>query len=377
MKRHPAPSCSTPAARLLLALMLAGGTQSLRAASQTWSASATDANWTTATNWVGNAVPGINPTGNATNTTDIATFNTTLSADIGSTTNPIIIDTNRMIGGLTFDTANAASYFIGAASGSPTLMVGNNLTTQMTATVVNAQTINAALGVHLPSSTNGAYTIKNDSTTSTATLTLAGGLVNSPNSTRGTAWTLSGTNTGDNTVSGVINITNSGGIASSLIKAGTGKWILSNANTIGGGVTVNGGTLVATNAGALGTAATTVNSTGTLEIKDVALNSASVVLNTGGTVTGNGVTTSAKIINVSGSATSVTLATVGASDIFTVGLAANGLTGGQASTVMNVSGPGTISLGNASNYAGGFSINSGMSPSAPAAPAPSQSTATP
>ncbi|NDC75124.1 PEP-CTERM sorting domain-containing protein [bacterium] len=352
-------SASSPAARLLLAAMLAIGTSSLYAANQTWSSSATNTSWSTTSNWVGSAAPGVITTTNANNTTDIATFNSALSGTIGSSSNPIIIDTNRMIGGLTFDTQNAASYFIGAASGSPTLMVGNNLTTQIKATVTNAQTINAALGVHLPSSTNGAYTIKNDSTTSSATLTLAGGIVNSPNSTRGTAWTLGGTNTGDNTISGVINISNSGGIASTITKSDSGRWIFSNSNTIGGGVIVNAGTLVASNAGALGTVAPIVNSGGTLEIKNVALNNTSTTLNDGGTISGNGASESVKVVSISASAASVTLATVNANDIFTVGVATNGVTGGQASTVARVSGPGTLLLGQSNNYAGGWSIDSG------------------
>lgn len=347
------------AARALLALMGVGAAQSLFAASQTWKASPTDANWSTATNWVGGAVPGIVYTANTTNTTDIATFNATQVGTVGTSGNPILIETNRMIGGITFDTANASSYFIGAATGSPILTFGNNLTTQMTSTVVNAQTFNAPIALHLPSSTNGGYTVKNDSTTTSATLTLAGGIVNSPNSSRGTAWILSGTNTGENTVSGVINISNTGGISSTVTKTGTGRWVLSNANTISGGVIVSGGTLAASNAGALGAVNPIVNSGGTLEIKNVALSNTSVTLNDGGTVSGNGSAESAKIIAVGAAASSVTLSTVGAGDVFTVGVAANGYTGGQVSTVTHVSGPGTVYLGQSSNYSGGWSIDSG------------------
>ena len=167
-------------------------------------------------------MPGIsNPASNSTNTADIATFNTTPTTGNG-TTNPLINDSGRMIGGMVFDTANAGAFNIGAVSGAPTLELGNNLAITETATVVNPETINAPLGLHLPSSTNGGFTIQNNSSTGTAIMTLAGGLVNSVNSTRGTAWTLGGANTGNNIISGTITISNSGGIASTITKTGAG-----------------------------------------------------------------------------------------------------------------------------------------------------------
>ncbi|HZZ44414.1 MAG TPA: autotransporter-associated beta strand repeat-containing protein [Tepidisphaeraceae bacterium] len=65
------------------------------------------------------------------------------------------------------------------------------------------------------------------------------------------ALTLTGTNTGTNTLQGVIPDSSAG--ATTLVKSGTGNWIISGANTHSGGTTVNAGTLVVANASALGT----------------------------------------------------------------------------------------------------------------------------
>lgn len=70
----------------------------------------------------------------------------------------------------------------------------------------------------------------------------------------------------------------------SVSKSGTGSLVLSVANTYSGGTTISGGTLRLGNAGALGTAAVTVNNTGTLDVSGFA---ATNTINLSGT--GNGV----------------------------------------------------------------------------------------
>jgi len=230
----------TALSTLSIALCFTGAAN---AASQAWRAAPVDSTWAGTSNWGATGTvtpPGIFPTTNATNTADVATFNAALSGGIGGSGNPIVIDANRMIGSLLFDTANAGSYVVGTNT---SLQVGNNLSITVNAAVVNPQVVNANLQLHLPSSTNGAYTIQNNSTTSTATLTLQGSTGNPINSTRGSAWTIGGANTGANTISSTINLTTTGGIASTLTKAGAGQWILSGTNTIGGGTTISAGTL--------------------------------------------------------------------------------------------------------------------------------------
>lgn len=237
--------------------------------------------------------------------------------------------------------------------------------------MTSSQTINYPAALHLPSSTNGAATISNDSTTPGAALILAGGIVNSPNSTRGTAWTLGGSNTGENTISGRISGTNIGGINTSVTKTGAGTWVLSGSNTIpaAGGFTINAGVLAAANAYALGDSATAnntatnINNGGTLEIRNgITLNNGdSLNLNNGGTIRGTGTAATNGRINVGTAAsTSVTLATVNAGDLFTVGNGTNDMTGGGADTVVRIAGPGTVYQSTASNYAGGWSVDAGI-----------------
>ncbi|PYL27156.1 MAG: hypothetical protein DMF45_13005, partial [Verrucomicrobia bacterium] len=78
--------------------------------------------------------------------------------------------------------------------------------------------------------------------------------------------TLQGSNTGSNTISGII-VDNSSSNTTALIKAGTGTWVLSGANTYTGGTTLSAGTLQLSGSGTLGSSsgALTVNA-GTLDL---------------------------------------------------------------------------------------------------------------
>ena len=83
-------------------------------ASQTWSASPTDANCLTTANWVGNAVPGaLNPAASGLSN-DLVTFNSAIFGTIGSASNPIANDASRDVSGFLFDTANVGAYTIGS-----------------------------------------------------------------------------------------------------------------------------------------------------------------------------------------------------------------------------------------------------------------------
>ncbi|HYO11492.1 MAG TPA: autotransporter-associated beta strand repeat-containing protein, partial [Tepidisphaeraceae bacterium] len=368
-----------------------------RAASQTWSATPTDALWTTAANWTGNAVPG---TLNAAST-DLATFNTPIAnvggVNIGDASNPITIDATRTIAGILFDTANVGSYQIGSASGSPLTLYTNqgNSSIRMSAAVTSSQVIANPLIFRQPSSTNGRYTFLNDSTTSTASLTLSGTITNA--GTRPVVTVLDGANTGANTISGVISYTGSSQTAPYLVKRGTGTWALTAANTFTGtlmndvsgnaGIQVLDGVLSVQNNNALGSSATanqlqvwigkksltyTSNGTttqtlssvtgGTLELSNnITLdNGLSLNLFQDGTIRSNGSNATNGRINVNAAATSATIATVNATDVFTIGNSANDVTGGSASTVLNVAGPGTVLLNSANNYNGVWSFNSGL-----------------
>lgn len=341
------------------------------ALNQTWVAAPTDALWPTAANWSGAAAPGaIYVTGNTVNP-DVATFNSAIPVStIGGSASPIQVDLNRLIGGITFDTAAVGAYVI---AGQP-LKVSHNGALQMNALVAAAQTVTAAVEFRLPSSTNGVYSIRNNATDPNATLTFNGTLTSQAASTRPLALSLDGSNTGNNQI---VNILSHGvGQKIDLIKAGVGRWTLSGVNDFGanasatnaGSTSINGGTLILRNGDALSTnsvvngTGVAINNTGTLEItNNITLGDGlSLNLASGGAIRSNGTNTTNGRINVgTAAATSVALSTVGSGDIFTIGNAANDMTGGASDTITNITGPGTVSLAQAGNYAGGWSVNSG------------------
>jgi autotransporter-associated beta strand protein len=77
-----------------------------------------------------------------------------------------------------------------------------------------------------------------------------GGTIGFNGQTGARVFTLSGTNTGTNTLN-VVLADNAVGQATSLTKAGTGRWVLGGANTHSGSTTITGGTLQLENVGAL------------------------------------------------------------------------------------------------------------------------------
>lgn len=114
--------------------------------------------------------------------------------------------------------------------------------------------------------------------------------------------TLTGLNTGDNTLAASYADHASGG-ASALVKSGAGKWILSGAHTYTGSTIVNAGTLVVSGSLA-GSTTVAVNNTGSiLELGgDNALNSATTLSLNDGTFDVNGkAQTTGTLISLSGS----------------------------------------------------------------------------
>jgi hypothetical protein len=185
--------------------------------------------------------------------------------------------------------------------------------------------------------------------------------------------TLDGSNTGNNTIS---QITNSAASADLIIKNGAGTWILAAANSMTqvtsagnvASINVNAGTLVVQNAGGFGTitqANTIVTGTATLRLDGITLTNGNggttsgVTVNQSGRVLSNGSSTlNGMAINAS-TAVAPVLGTANVSDVFTIGNAANRLTGGLATTVLHVSGPGQVLLTNTSNFAGTWSLDAG------------------
>jgi autotransporter-associated beta strand protein len=364
--------------RFAIALLAVITAQQLNAASQTWSSTPVDTVWTNTSNWAGGAIPGvIYVTGNTVNN-DIVTFNSALGGGtIGGVTDPIQIDLNRHIGGITFTGASVGAYVIGSTSGNE-LRVNHNQAIQVAADVVSAQTVNAPIAFRLPSSTNGIFTFRNNATSSSATLTFGSTVTSQAASTRPVTLNLEGSNTGANTITGAVN--HGAGQQIHIVKSGTGTWVLSGANDLGanaiigsaiyGSTTINAGTLSVRNSNALSTNTGTttaftpanINSTGTLELaNNITLhNGVSLNLNNGGTITSNGSNAVDSRLNITtAAASSATISTLNASDVLTIGNGANDVTGGAADTVINISGPGTVALSQASNYVGNWAVNAG------------------
>lgn len=340
------------------------------AANETWSATPTDANWATTNNWVAVAVPGETYVAGNTVNNDIATFDSAITT-FGGSLNPVLVDLNRHLGGMTYDTANAGAYVIGGSL----LKVSHNGAIQLTPLVPSAQTLTAALEFRLPANTNGVYSFRNNATASGATLTFNGTVTSAAASSRPVTLNLEGSNTGINEITN--SLSHGGGQKLDVVKADAGTWVLSGINDFGsnasstnaGSATVNGGKLMVKNNAALSTNSTAnaigvaINATGTLEINGAGLvmdNGLSLNLNTGGTIQSVGSNATNGRINVgTATSTSVTISAVGAAEVFTVGNGANDFTGGSATSIVNIGGAGTVLFAQSSVYAGGISIGNG------------------
>jgi autotransporter-associated beta strand protein len=219
------------------------------AAPSSWTG-ASSTNWADSGNWSG-AVPGA--TAGTTNT-DTATFNQ------NAPNSQLTIDAGRNIQDINFDTANLNSLTIGMVGGNALLLTAGG-TIQTTSTVTKSQAVNAPLVLE------GNYTFTSGASSSSATLGFGGGIT--PAAMSGvTTLTLNGSNTGANTISGILADNGTGQLAVS--KSGSGTWILSGANTYSGSTTVSGGTLkFAINSGVPTIAAgavATVTASATLEL---------------------------------------------------------------------------------------------------------------
>lgn len=197
-----------------------------------WSG-ATDNIFATGTNWVG----GIAPVSG-----DIAQF-----VDGGGILDTISLGAGATVNTLQFDTALAAAYTIGSgAVGSQTLTLNAGGAITMSSTVAANELVNANVILGTDAST-AAYTFTNESTTNS--LTFAGSVSGGTGGVAGTE-TLTVNGAGATNISGVIG--NGGATAVALTKAGTGTLAVSGSNTYTGVTTINGGTLAANSATALG-----------------------------------------------------------------------------------------------------------------------------
>ncbi|HEY7116306.1 MAG TPA: autotransporter-associated beta strand repeat-containing protein [Tepidisphaeraceae bacterium] len=344
-----------------------------RAANQTWTGGGNDGLWSNGANWSGGAAPGAIVTLN----NDVATFN----GPVG-TVSPILIDNQLNLASFLFDTADAGAYTFQHVSWDPndpglgyqgaglfltaTATPAGNIT--MTSGVTNAQVFNTPIVFRLASSTNGAYSFVNDAASPNATFAFNGALINQSANTRPLTLTLGGSNTGNNTIREIYG-GDSGGTRGAFIvnKTGAGTWIITGAssswiqktsNQVPAGVQVNDGILALQNGGALGSLTQgniRVQGTGTLRLDAIDLANNGVTLNATGRLLANG-NASVNAIAVGNTATDVTLATSNAADVFNV---YGTITGGAASTIAHVAGPGQVVLNGVNTYVGAWSLDAG------------------
>ncbi|MEX0776966.1 MAG: autotransporter-associated beta strand repeat-containing protein [Phycisphaeraceae bacterium] len=218
----------------VLAVMGGACGSAAHAASAIWkTAGFTDGDWATATNWVGEAAPGVTGTGGT--NTDVATFN-------GASNTTVTVDTQRSIGSILFDTADAGAFTL--QTGTLYVVNGGNIT--IADTVVNAQTITSPI-IFTNATSSKTYAFTNNSVESGVSLNIDGDITGRNNATL----TLTIGGAGNGQISGDIGKTGSGNVA--ITKTGAGAWTLSGTNTHGGTTTLSEGQLNLNSASALGT----------------------------------------------------------------------------------------------------------------------------
>jgi autotransporter-associated beta strand protein len=275
MKNNP-PFFFFPQLRISILLALATGAALVPrawAANGSWNTDAAG-NWATAGSWLNSTIPGAT---SGTTSTDIATFGFTLTG-----ARIVTVDTNRNIGGITFSNTSAFGYTLSGGS----LILSNNGVIQTA----------AANGVHTDTISTGITLAGNATFTAgatNATSLLSIGAVTGSATTGNTATlTLNGSNTGANSITGIIGNGASGGTLA-IVKSDAGTWRLSGANTFTGGLNVQAGTLSLNGTTAASSGLVTIGSIGNNATLDLLGGSRTInSLATGGTAANQKITNS-------------------------------------------------------------------------------------
>jgi autotransporter-associated beta strand protein len=314
----------------LVVLSALGSCGSALAASGTWNSTATTGAWQTAANWLSGNIPGAT---SGTTNIDTATFNST------SSTTTIVPDAGRNLANITFDTS-AAPYTIGSALGNSLLLTAGGQI-QIASTFSGS---NITEAINAPLILEGNYTFA-DNGANVGDLLSFGGAISS--GVVGTH-TLTIAGNGNTNMNGVI--AGAGTIA--VAKSGSGTLTLGASNTFTGGVTINAGTLVVGNAGALNSATPNAvvfgaSSTGTLTLSGHNV--------TVGGLTTNAVTGTPLVQNASAAPAILTINN-SASNTY-AGVIQDGIGAGALSLKKNLSG--ALTLAGVNTYSGGTTLLAG------------------
>lgn len=223
----------------------------VHAADATWTG-ATSGNSATGSNWSTAATPGtVGSGGSAGTSADIATFSINTNAPVYYTsTSP----NDWNLGGIAFTGTPGAITIQSGSTGTGTrrlYFTAGGAGVTMASTVTSTMTF-ARTGISSGSSGDVLFT--NNATDSTALLNMASTFSSAAPSASNLV--LGGSNTGLNSMGGAISNT---GAALSVVKNGSGTWVLSAANTYTGSTTVNDGVLGVGSSAALGGGMLTLN----------------------------------------------------------------------------------------------------------------------
>jgi autotransporter-associated beta strand protein len=295
--------------------------------------------WTSATNWLGNTIPG-NNTG--TSNPDIATFGLTLTAD-----HVVTVDSNRNIKDITFSNTSTYKYTL---SGASLLLTSGGVIQTTSANGNHTDTISSALAIQDNGGT-ASFTAGAASATSILSIGAITGVSTTGNTT---TLTINGTNTGANAITGIIG-DGIGGGKLAITKNDAGNWTLSGVNTYRGETIVNNGILKINNSSALGTTdgGTTVNAGAELE-----LSGNNLTVNEPLTLHGGELCGSSTYTHTYGGAITLTANSAIDSDTGSLTVISVISESGGASSLTKV-GDGTVTLSGENTYSGGTTLSTG------------------
>jgi mucin-19 len=306
--------------------------------------------WSVASNWAGGAIPDLSNVANV-----VIPTGTSVSYDAavaGPVTSQVAAN-----GSLSLASAGAAVSLGGISGSGPIALGANTLTLSAAAGGNYSGAISGTGGFTVASGTQTLSGV-NTYTGNTAINTGASLIIAGSGQLGGGNYAGNITNNGSfvyassatQTVSGVIS--GSGSLTQTAIPSGSpvGTLILTAANTYTGATTVDAGTLAITNAGALGTGAagTTVNSGGTLDLRNVIGVAEPITLAGGTLATSTGTSSVTAPISISGASTV---------DVDGTELTLEGVISGSGS--LEKEGGGTLVLAAANTYTGATTVDAG------------------